>query len=119
MPKGRYLGEFELYVLLAIEYLGDDAYGVTIRRRIEERTGRSVSIGSVYATGRRLVDKGLLSTEISAPRPVRGGRARKIFSLTRSGTAALRHSTNMLSRMAEDLDLDVEIPSGETGELAG
>lgn len=117
MPKGKYLGEFELYVLHAIRHLGDDAYGVTIRRRIEERTGRSVSIGAVYATARRLVDKGLLSTEVSDPRPVRGGRARKMFSLTRSGSAALRHSTRMLRRMAEGLDPDA--PVAEPGELAG
>lgn len=106
MPKGKFLGEFELYVMLAIAHLAADAYGVTIRRKIEERTGRSVSIGSVYATGARLVEKGLLAVSVSDPLPVKGGRSRKIFRLTRAGEAALRHSTEMLRRMADGLNVD-------------
>ncbi len=39
MPKGEFVGEFELYVLLALARLGDAAYGVSIRQAIEERTG--------------------------------------------------------------------------------
>ena len=42
MSKGRYLAEFELYVMLALARLEDSAYGVTIRQEIEERAGRSV-----------------------------------------------------------------------------
>ena len=44
MAKGDFLGEFEIYVLLAVKRLGDDAYGITIRRAIDERTGREVAI---------------------------------------------------------------------------
>ena len=60
MPKGEFLGEFEIYVMLAVSRLGDDAYGVTIRGAIEARTGRDVAIGAVYATLGRLADKGLV-----------------------------------------------------------
>ena len=49
MP-GRFLAEFELYVMLAIAQLGDDAYGAAIRQEIESRTQRPVSIGALYAT---------------------------------------------------------------------
>ena len=120
MPKGRFLGEFELYVLLAIRHLGADAYGVTIRRLIERRTGRPVSIGSVYATARRLMDKALLDATVSDPRPVRGGRSRKIFRLTRAGAAALEHSTDMLRRMTEGLSEGESTGSADrAGELAG
>jgi hypothetical protein len=42
------LGEFEQVLLFALLRLGDDAYGVPIRRDIEERTGRTVSSGAVY-----------------------------------------------------------------------
>jgi DNA-binding PadR family transcriptional regulator len=105
MPKGQYLAEFELYLMLAIARLGDDAYGVTIRREIEERTGRPVSIGAVYATLARLGDKGLVDFHESDPLPVQGGRSRKYFNLTASGDEALRHSTAMLERMMEGLQL--------------
>ena len=50
MAKGDFLGEFEVYVMLALAHQGADAYGVTIRREIEARTGRTVAIGAVYAT---------------------------------------------------------------------
>ena len=45
MAKGDFLGEFEVYVMLALAHQGADAYGVTIRREIEARTGRTVAIG--------------------------------------------------------------------------
>jgi DNA-binding PadR family transcriptional regulator len=99
MPKGDFVGEFELYVLLAISHLGDAAYGIAIRREIERRTGRDVAIGAVYATLGRLGDKGLVRFVTSEPEPVPGGRARKYFHLTPPGQRALEHSTTMLSRM--------------------
>ena len=99
MGKGDFLGEFELYVMLALAQLGPEAYGVTIRQEIEGRTGRGVAIGAVYATLSRLEDKGLVRHELSAPLPVQGGRARKCFVLTRDGEQALSHSTGMLARM--------------------
>ena len=99
MAKGDFVGEFELYVLLAITHLRDEAYGIRIRRVIEERTGRDVAIGAVYATLGRLEDKGLVRHEVSDPQPVPGGRARKFFHLTATGRTALSHSTAMLTRM--------------------
>lgn len=101
MPKGEYLAEFEIYVMLAVLRLGDDAYGVTIRKEIEERAGRSVSIGAVYATLGRLEEKGMVGFRASTPEPVQGGRSRKLVSLTSAGEAALEHSTAMLRRMMQ------------------
>jgi PadR family transcriptional regulator PadR len=100
MPD-RFLPEFELYVLLAAARLGDEAYGGGIRREIEARTGRPVSIGALYATLGRLGDKGLLVQEGSEPRPGERGRPRKYCRLTPAGKRALAHSTKMLGRMLE------------------
>jgi DNA-binding PadR family transcriptional regulator len=99
MAKGDFVGEFELYVMLAITHLKDDAYGIRIRQEIEERTGRDVAIGAVYATLGRLGDKRLVRYELSDPQPVPGGRSRKYFRLTPDGRAALEHSAAMMSRM--------------------
>jgi len=99
MPKGDFLGEFEIYVLLAVSGLGQEAYGIAIRRTIEDRTGRDVAVGAVYATLGRLEDKGLVAHSVSAPQPVQGGRSRKYFRLTGAGQRSLEHSTQMLSRM--------------------
>jgi PadR family transcriptional regulator PadR len=103
MAKGDFVGEFELYVMLALAHQGDDAYGVSIRREIETRTGRTVAIGAIYATLARLEEKGLVRFRVSDPQPVQGGRARKYFSLTGAGDRALRHSTAMLARMMAGL----------------
>jgi DNA-binding PadR family transcriptional regulator len=106
MPKGDHLAEFELYVMLAIARLGtDDAYGVTIRQEIEGRTGRAVSIGAVYATLGRLHDKGFVAFAFSDPDPVRGGRSRKLVSLSKVGHQALVRSARSLARMTEGLSL--------------
>lgn len=58
MPPRDFLGEFEHIVLLALLRLGDDAYGVTVRREIESRIDRDVSLGAVYATLDRLQSTG-------------------------------------------------------------
>ncbi|MGW8265761.1 MAG: PadR family transcriptional regulator [Longimicrobiales bacterium] len=108
MPKGDYLAEFEIYVMLAVLRLGSNAYGVTIRREIEERSGRPVSIGAVYATLGRLEEKKLVGFQVGDPQPVQGGRSRKLVSLTPEGLAALEHSTAMLQRMMDGTALTQE-----------
>jgi PadR family transcriptional regulator PadR len=107
MAKGDFVGEFELYVLLALAHLGDEAYGVTIRQEIESRTSRVIAIGAVYATLARLEDKGLVRFRVSEPQPIQGGRARKFFTMTPAGARALRHSTAMLARMMAGFSPDL------------
>ncbi len=99
MAKGDFVGEFELYVLLAIQHLGDEAYGVTIREHIDDRTGREVAVGAIYATLGRLHDKGLVTFRVSDPEPVQGGRARKYARLTPAGQRAVAHASSMMLRM--------------------
>lgn len=99
MPKGQHLGTFELYVMAAANWLKDDAYGMTIMREIERRSGRRVAMGAVYATLSRLEDKGLVTTRVSDPLPIQGGRARRHVRLTASGKRALAETTATLSRM--------------------
>ncbi len=99
MPKGDWLGEFEMCVLLAVSHLSDEAYGMRVRQEIEARTGRRVAIGAVYATLARLEQESLLVARVGEPQPVPGGRARKCFRLTGSGVRALAAATGMLKRM--------------------
>ena len=85
MTKRDYLGNFELMVMLALLRLGEDAYGVPILREIEERGGREVALGSVYATLGRLEEKGLVTSKLGEPTPERGGRAKRYFRVTAQG----------------------------------
>jgi DNA-binding PadR family transcriptional regulator len=98
-----YPGEFEQLILLALARLGDEAYGVTIRQRLEERTGRQPSFGAIYSTLRRLEQKGLVRSFFGEPEPVRGGRARKHVVLTPRGRAAMREAHTAVMRMAEGI----------------
>ena len=100
------LAEFEIHVMLAVTRLAGEAYGARIRREIEERAGRRVSIGAVYATLGRLEDRGLLNHVVSDPEPVRGGRARKLYQPTAGGSEALRVATDMLLRMMDGVVFD-------------
>ncbi len=109
MPKGDHLGEFEQLVMLALLRLKGDAYGMRVRREIQSRTERSVSIGSVYATLQRLERKGYVRSSISEPEPVPGGRARKFFSPTRDGGRALLRTQESLRRMTAGLSVRGEL----------
>ena len=94
-----YLGEFEQIVLLAVLRLKDGAYGVPIRSEIEERTGRQVSVGALYATLDRLEAKGFVESWFADATPRRGGRSKRYFRLTTEGAAALTRSKEMLQKM--------------------
>ena len=107
MPKGDFLGEFEVLILAALQRLGDDAYAVTIKREIERRARRPASIGAIHAAVGRLADKGFVVFRISEPLPIPGGRARKYSRITPAGVRALRHSTSALARMIDGLELGV------------
>ena len=99
MAKGDFLGEFEQLVLLALIRLEDEAYGMAVRREIEERADRDVSIGAVYATLDRLEEKGLVKSRIGEPTDARGGRAKKCFTITGVGARALERSQQALRQM--------------------
>ena len=104
MSKVR-LGEFEALVLAALLRLGDQAYGVAIRREIEDRTGRSPSIGAVYTTLHRLEGKGLVTSRLGEPTPERGGRAKRYFEARPEGREALADMVRVIGVMTRDLVL--------------
>lgn len=83
-----HLGDFEEVILLAISSLGDKAYGVPIRARIEE-AGRKTSVGALYLTFDRLEQKGLVESWQGEATAQRGGRAKRYFRLTGAGQLAL------------------------------
>lgn len=99
-----YLGEFEQIVLLAILRLRDEAYAIPIREEIEARTGRKVARGALYTALDRLEAKRCVRSRMSAPLPERGGRARRCFTVTPAGVAALRSSRQALLRLWHGLE---------------
>jgi DNA-binding PadR family transcriptional regulator len=104
MGQREHLGEFEQIVLLAILRLGEEAYGVPIRLDIEQRTGRSLTVGALYRTLDRLEDKGYVASAFSDPTPERGGRSRRYFTVKPLGLRTLRASREALTAMWDGLE---------------
>jgi DNA-binding PadR family transcriptional regulator len=103
MPRGELLGSLEYLVLLALVHLKANAYGMTVRREIEERTGRSLSIGAIYATLERLQAKGYVHSFVGEPTAERGGRAKRMFSIEADGLQALRTTQDAMQKMTAGL----------------
>ncbi|MDA0329227.1 MAG: helix-turn-helix transcriptional regulator [Gemmatimonadetes bacterium] len=110
MGREGYLGEFEQMLLLAVLRLEEDAYGVRLMDELEARVGRRVSRGSVYVTLDRLEEKGWLASEMSDARPERGGRPRRIVSITPEGLDALRKSRAALLNLWAGLEGALDLP---------
>jgi PadR family transcriptional regulator, regulatory protein PadR len=104
MAGREHLGEFEQIVLLAILRLGDEAYGVPIKQDIEQRTGRSLTVGALYRTLDRLEEKNYVASAFSDPTPERGGRSKRYFRVKPLGLRTLRASREALTAMWEGLD---------------
>jgi PadR family transcriptional regulator PadR len=85
-PEPVLLGSLEEQVMLAVVRTGDDAYGMNVRRELEEVTNRDVAIGAVYSTLDRLEAKGLVtSTRPTTPE----GSSRRVFAVTPAGARSL------------------------------
>ena len=100
------ISDLEVLALAALLRLGEDAYGVSIKDDIAERTGRDVSIGSLYKALQRLEDRKLIEAWVGEPTAVRGGRAKKHFRVLPAGRDALEASLRSLQKMVDGLGLE-------------
>ena len=94
------IGELEQLILFALVRLGRDAYGVTIRREIEQRAERTVSPGALYTALDRLEKRGLVSSRLGDPTPERGGKRKRLYTLKPAGERALARVYESLQLMA-------------------
>ena len=101
--RQRDIGNFELMVMLALIRLGDEAYGVPVTQEIEERSGREVAVGSVYAALERLERKGLVASKLGEATPERGGRAKRYFRVTGRGLKEVRAAQTALMSLWQGL----------------
>lgn len=97
----RNLGVFEVDVVRAVMACDRDAYGLSITRAIEATAGRKVSIGSVYTTLDRLEEKGMLTSKWGEATAVRGGRRKRLYTVTAKGQMALQPKARSAPSAAE------------------
>jgi len=93
------LTRIEEIILLTVHRLGDDAYGMQIKKEVEHLTHQNYSIGAIYVPLDRLAAGGYLATFEADPQPVRGGRRKKIYELTPEGLLALAEVRSMHERL--------------------
>ena len=85
------LGEFEEVVMLTVGVLYKDAYGVSIKKEIETRLSRNVSVGALQTALKRLEDKGYLKSFDGEATEERAGRPKKYFQITALGKKAMEY----------------------------
>lgn len=94
-----HLGEFEELVLLTIGVIYADAYAVAITKEIIRQSNRSVNVSAVHKSLYRLEKKGMLISRLSDPESKRGGKRKRLFSITSFGKKALEESMELRMNM--------------------
>lgn len=97
--KGTHLGEFEEIVMLVIAALQKESYGLAIKKELEEQTNRKITISAVHAACNRLENKGFLSAEFGERSAKRGGKRKKIYTVTLKGQHALQNAYNLRQKL--------------------
>ena len=97
------LGEFEELVLLMVGILGGEGYGVLVMEELEKQTGRSVNISAIHAALRRLEAKRFIKSEWSEATAERGGRRKKLFTITYEGQTALNKVKETRNRLWDQI----------------
>src|SRR6187551_253933 len=86
----EFLGEFEELILTMVAALKEDAYGAAITEEIETRLKRDVNLSAVHVTLYRLEDKGYIKSSMGGGTNERGGRRKRIYTITSAGMATLK-----------------------------
>lgn len=90
--RGDTLGEFEEIVLLSILVLGEDAYGVTIKKEINKNSQRDISRGALHTSLSRLEEKGFVSSKPGETSEKRRGRPKRFYEVTNEGKVMLHEA---------------------------
>ena len=86
----EYLGEFEELILTLVAAMLNEAYGAAIADEIVNKLKREVNLSAVHVTLYRLEDKGLVKSALGGGTKERGGRRKRIFTITSAGMATLK-----------------------------
>ncbi|MCP4726590.1 MAG: hypothetical protein GY863_16210 [bacterium] len=99
----RYLSRKEELLMLAIWRLSENAYGVTIRDEVMKASKQHWSIGAIYDVLDRLTEKGYVKRFMGESMKERGGRRKRLYSITKQGYQALQELEEIHQVMWSDL----------------
>lgn len=85
-----FLNDFEELILTMVAALGENAYGAAITVEIEKWLSKKVTLSAVHVILYRLEDKGYVTSKVGGATNERGGRSKRIYTITNAGVAVLR-----------------------------
>ncbi len=91
----KFLSINEQIFLIAILWLKDGAYGVKIREKIKQMTGRAYTFGTLYNTLDNLAKKGYVTSRSVQILNQAGGNKRVYYTLTKAGFESLREAREL------------------------
>lgn len=91
----------EEMILMAVLNLGAEAYLVAITDYLTRITGRTVHLAAAHLPLSRLEREGLISSRMGSATAVRGGRRKKIYSITQAGFDVLEEHKRITDRLWE------------------
>jgi DNA-binding PadR family transcriptional regulator len=89
MSSRIYLGELEELILLLVALLNKEAYGVPLSEELRKQAGREISISAIHSVLHRLEEKGFVKSRMGGASAERGGRRKRLFSITAYGRNTL------------------------------
>ena len=100
----------EEIILSALLMMDESSHGAPLRKKVIELSDKEIVYGTLYNLLEVLIRKGYVTSRKSDPKPVRGGRSKTIYKITKKGKTALEETLSMHERIKKS------IPSLESGE---
>ena len=97
----------EEIILSALMILGGKSHGAPLREKVVELSGKEIVYGTLYNLLEVLIRKGFVTSRMSDPTPVKGGRSKSLYSITPMGRRALRETLLMHEKIRERI-LEIE-----------
>ncbi len=79
------LGSLEEIVLLMVLSLDGNAYSVTLVEEYHKYSKKKISVPAMHTVLKQLETKGFVESKIGGATNERGGRSKRIYSITKSG----------------------------------
>lgn len=85
----KVLSQREEHVMLAVWALKEEAYLVAIKKYLANILGKHWTLGTIHTPLRRLEQLGYLESNLGEATAQRGGRAKRIYRITKVGLEIL------------------------------
>jgi DNA-binding PadR family transcriptional regulator len=93
----------EEIILSALLMLDGSSHGAPLRKKVIEISSKEIVYGTLYNLLEILIRKGYVTTHKSDPKPIRGGRSKTIYQISKKGRTALEETLRMHEHIKNSL----------------